>query len=199
MARRANDFYPTQSSMTRALLKRVSISGDVCEPAAGEMDMAKVLRNMPFTRVITNDIVPYPGLDLIGDATDPAAAVWRRDYEWVVMNPPFAQAFEILKLAWEHTTVGVAMLMRLSFLEPVNGEYNRAGRFTWKSNPRGAWLMAHETDMTHLLIFGSPRPSFTGKGNDSVTTAWAVWMHGYGQSGQGTKVRMLPGWKEVVA
>jgi hypothetical protein len=200
--RRKNDFYPTQSSMTRALLKRVSICGDVCEPAAGEMDMAKVLRNMPQTRVVTNDIVPYPGLDLLGDATDRKAAVWRRYYHWVVCNPPFSVAFPIVRLAWEHSTAGIAMLLRLSFLEPVGGKLDKNGRFYWdnaEDEARGKWLKEREKDMSHLLIFGSPRPSFTVKGTDWVTTCWCVWQHGYGQSGMGTKVRFLPGWKEVVA
>jgi len=58
----------------------------------------------------------------------------------------------------------VAMLLRLSFLEP-----------TAKVNPRGPWLA--ECPPSRLIVL--PRCSYTGDGRtDSVTTAWMIWLRG---------------------
>jgi hypothetical protein len=84
----------------------------------------------------------------------------------------------ILENAYRAAHVGVAFLLRLSFLEPTNG--------------RAAWLQAHEAELSHLLIFGSPRPSFTDDGRtDSATVAWMVWRRGW--TGR-TQVRFVTGW-----
>lgn len=54
--------------------------------------------------------------------------------------------------------VGVAMLLRLSYLEPTKD--------------RGHWLNDHPP--TQMIVL--PRISFTGDGKtDSVTCAWMIW------------------------
>lgn len=200
---RAFEFYPTDEAVTRRLLRHVLVCGRVGEVCAGEMDMARVLRqHTPHCQVVTNDIRPMTGVDYTGDATRPDAPIWSGRFDWVVTNPPFSQAFDILRLAWENTAVGVAMLLRLTFLEPVGGRYDDDGFLCWPEigKARGQWLSDHERDLSHLIIFGSPRPSFTGNGStDSVTTAWMVWQHGhrnrYGRWQGGTQVIFAPGWK----
>jgi hypothetical protein len=195
--RRANDFYPTEEALTRDLLRYVPICGEVGEVCAGQMDMANVLRNDGcISSVITNDIVPHSGLDFVSDATQLDSAVWQREYDYVVTNPPFSVAFDILRNAWVRTRIGVALLLRLSFLEPVGGRYDDDGKFYWLDDARGQWLKDHERDLSHMIIFGSSRPSFTGNGrHDNVTTAWMVWQHGRRHHGQGTKIIFRPGWK----
>ena len=113
--------------------------------------------------VWTNDLFPPP--DLLGAVPDfTLDASLRSSWEqfpvvdWVVSNPPFSIAHEIVPLALEHARVGVAMLLRLSFLEPVKN--------------RVAFLQAHPPTSITVL----PRISFTGDGKtDSVTCAWLVW------------------------
>jgi hypothetical protein len=79
-------------------------------------------------------------------------------YDWIVNNPPFSCAPQIIPLAFQHARVGIAMLLRLSFLEPVEN--------------RGTWL--NQYPPTHLIVL--PRISFTGnRKTDSVTCAWMVW------------------------
>lgn len=78
--------------------------------------------------------------------------------DWVVTNPPFAAAMPILQYAVAHARVGVALYLRLSFLEPTRA--------------CGPWLEAHPP--TRVLVL--PRHSFSGDGKtDSVTGAWMVW------------------------
>jgi hypothetical protein len=83
----------------------------------------------------------------------------RYDHAWEAMNehPDGECAFKILTNAL-FTCKKVAMLLRLSFLEPTR--------------ERGPWLAKNPPDLVIVL----PRISFTGDGKtDSVTCAWMIW------------------------
>jgi hypothetical protein len=170
--------------LTETLLQYVPIIGRVMEPCAGEGKIAQVLDSYGFhvRTVFRNDIDPRFGYDWHDDAADMDAAMWGGQFDWVVTNPPYNQAAAILETAFKHALVGVAFLLRLSFLEPTN--------------TRKAWLQSHQCALSNLLIFGSPRPSFTDDGRtDSATVAWMIWQHDWtgGPSG-GTDVRFITGW-----
>lgn len=158
--RRDRDFYPTVPAATRVLLSRVRIAGVVVEPCVGAGDIASVLAG-PLRCVVTNDIDRSRPADFHRDATSPSAwRVFEREgqIDWVVTNPPFNRAEAIVPLAYEHARKGVAMLLRLSYLEPC-GE-------------RAEWLAEHPPTAALVL----PRISFTGDGKtDSTTCAWFVW------------------------
>jgi hypothetical protein len=157
--RRENDFYPTPGGATHELLRHVNVFGRVLECCSGDLSMSWVLGGSRFVAgVWTNDIDPQRSAKSHGDAADPSW--WRsiETFDWVVTNPPFLKAAEILKLAHQHAYVGVAMLLRLSFLEPCEG--------------RALFLAENPPDKLIVL----PRISFTGDGKtDSVTCAWFVW------------------------
>ena len=86
---------------------------------------------------------------------------WVSSIDFVVTNPPFSLASSILPLAYEHARVGVAFLLRLSYLEPCRD--------------RADWLVQHP--LTKLIVL--PRISFTGdRKTDSVTCGWFVWIKG---------------------
>lgn len=164
--RRPFDHYPTDVALTEHLLKHVPVSGLVLELCAGEGKMAAVLRrHPPILDVVTNDINPdWPGLDFVGDARLEDSAVWQENLRphWVITNPPFSSAMEILQHSWEQCRTGVAFLLRVTFLEPTG--------------TRADWLACHADHLCHYLVFGSPRPGFTADGNtDSATVAWMVW------------------------
>jgi hypothetical protein len=157
--RRPADLYETSARFTHALMERVPIAGTVLEPCVGPGAIATELRaHSTIREVRTNDALSEHAADTHGDATDPR---WWRSQpapEWVVSNPPFASALPIARLAVAQARRGVALLLRLSFLEPTRD--------------RGTWLAAHPP--TTLLVL--PRASFTGDGRcDSVTACWCVW------------------------
>jgi hypothetical protein len=96
------------------------------------------------------------------DATLPESwetiALHRGRPDWIVTNPPFCSEVEILQHAVQIALLGVAVMARISFTEPVAG--------------RGLWLARHPYDKRITL----ERYSFTGNGKtDSATTDWLVW------------------------
>lgn len=179
--RRSHDYYPTAVGVTYALLNVVPIAGAVAEPCCGDGAMARPLTGSRLIdSVTTNDIHPVWQADYHGDATSASAAIWTTGaFDWVVTNPPYRQAIQIVQRAYSEARIGIAVLLRLTFLEPT------------QRDGRGEWLKAHQHELAYLIPL-NPRPSFTNDGRkDSVTVAWFVWMKGY--SG-GTQVRFTMNW-----
>ena len=152
------DFYPTPSLLTKVLLDNYLIKGEVLEPCAGNGDMAAVLEKSPFIEtVISTDVKDGKRFD----ATSPE--YWQQNgrVSWVVTNPPFKCATEILSLALKNSNVGVAFLLRLTYLEPCL---------------KRARLLQEYSDNLVKIIPVSPRPKFReGNKTDSTTVAWFVW------------------------
>jgi hypothetical protein len=166
MARRANDFYQTPHGATLALLDSIGpLSRDTIayEPCAGKNSITNVLWNSGLHSVWTNDIDPKVGWKLCFNVD--ASTVWpmhdkTEPVDWVITNPPFNKAYEILQLSLQNCDK-VALLLRLSFLEPTAKRAN----------------FLREFPPTKLLVL--PRMSFTENGKtDSVTYAWMVWEAG---------------------
>jgi hypothetical protein len=155
--RRNFDYYPTPEFATNALLNSGEpIGGLILEPCTGDDAIAEVLRNRAGM-VVTNDIDFSRTADFHQNILD-AKWLFGFEFNWIVTNPPFSLASQIVPLCYERATEGIAMLLRLSFLEPVES--------------RGAWLNEHPP--TTLIVL--PRISFTNDGHtDSVTCAWMVW------------------------
>lgn len=153
--RRKNDFYPTPEAAVKALLATdvgQLIRGTILEPCVGAGDLLPSLRQRASV-LKTADIDPAHSPDLVADAK-----TLKFDADWVVTNPPFNQAEAIVQNCVNQARVGVAMLLRVTFLEPTvfRGQFLQA---------------APPSKIIHL-----PRISFTRDGNtDSVHTAWIVW------------------------
>lgn len=181
-ARRDEDFYGTPRWMTKALLRRLPVRPGwrVCEPCAGD---GAILRALPAgLAVVTNDIVPRGALvpDFLLDATKRSAwdAFLRTGpIDLTITNPPFDEAIRdnafsddvegIVPRALEASRVGVAMLLRITWLEPTD--------------IRGPWLREHPPAKVIVL----PRHNFRGtKSTDSATAAWVVWDVGNEWGGQ---------------
>jgi hypothetical protein len=176
MPRRHLDRYTTPSFQTNALLKHVYIQGTVLEPCAGHDDIATIIRDRFAHRqepdssniVITNDIDQDLYADTHFDAAHESmyASVFGRKghcIDWVVTNPPYTMptCLHIVQNAFKFARLGVAMLLRLTFLEPTS-----------KIHPRGPWLAEHPP--TSIIVM--PRHSYANnKKTDSVTTAWMIW------------------------
>ncbi len=162
-ARRDADFYETFRWQTEALLRRVELKPrwHVVEPCAGELAIARVLRDRGL-KVWTNDLVPRAApLDSTLDARTPelwdAVQVFQR-IDLVVTNLPFSVAFEILPGAVERANVAVISLLRSTFDEPTLD--------------RGDWLAAHPPTAQIAM----PRADYRNAGSgDSATHHWFIW------------------------
>ena len=159
-ARIQNDFYETAEGLTRALLRRCPelTTAQILEPCAGEGAIARL-----FPNCLTNDVDPLRPCDYALDATDPTAWSEFGTMDWVVTNPPFSHASQILPLALEHACEGVAFLLRLTYLEPCSD--------------RADWLLQHADQMRFCLPC-NPRPQFRQDtdSTDSATVAWLIWL-----------------------
>lgn len=162
-----NDQYFTASEVTRLLTEKVDIKGIVFEPCAGNGDIAAQFSGRCFTNDIDSNLRKQDGSehDYNSDATD--SLVWQQwskynRIDWVVTNPPYNKAFDVLQHSWNNCTTGVAMLLRLSFLEPTK--------------QRGQWLEENADQMCKIIPV-NPRIRFRQdtNGSDSVTVAWFVW------------------------
>lgn len=158
MARRHLDQYFTPTWATEVLLDRVpTIGGTILECCAGTGEIARPLSRVGD--VWTNDIDHVMDTDWNRDATE--SEFWQLDasagFDWVISNPPFNCCTPIIVGAFQVARKGVAMLLRLSYLEPCND--------------RAEFLSSHAPSLIVL-----PRISFTGDGKtDNVTCAWFVW------------------------
>lgn len=163
--RRPFDFYETPPHYTRALVTHYGgfITGNICDPCVGKGNIVTQLRLRP-SKVTTNDLDPKRRADTHDDAG--RRQFWRRacggvKFDWTITNPPFAQELPILRLARQHSRF-VAMLARLSFLEPTHG---RAGFWTRYADA--------------LTVIVLPRYSFRDNDDgkrqtDMMTCCWLV-------------------------
>ena len=176
------DLYETPKWMTDYLLKewllakwgrnltRENKEGrlyTVFEPCSGTGSIATVLEEFGFWLVQRNDINPaMPG---IYSAKDTAKEeTWKELFpeprfqlDYVISNPPYSTSedcFKIITHARRYARFGMAMLLRISWLEPTM--------------LRSDWLVANPPDTVLVL----PRWSFKQNGaTDSVTCAWMIW------------------------
>lgn len=155
--RSRKDFYETPIWQAQALRKRVTISGTVIECCSGDGSLTSQFKDC---HVVTNDIDREREATFYLDATLPSSwATFGVQHDWVCTNPPFNCAMDILKLAHSHANVGVALLLRLSFMEPTK--------------ERSDWLSLNPPQQQIILPRWKYDPN--SKGTDSVTTAWFVW------------------------
>lgn len=161
-----SDYYPTPEMITNILLSHNLIENKIIlEPCCGcgaissilgkcnkmlSTDIENIDKSIPRDAT-TQDFWDYWSIDDYGDRID-----------WVVTNPPFNVASKILPFAYERSQIGVAFLLRLSYLEPAQD--------------RAQWLKDHADNMRCMIPL-NPRPQFRRdtKGTDSSTVFWGIW------------------------
>lgn len=158
--RRSLDAYMSAGWFLEPILPILGEGSVVLEPCCGAGDLSSGLAARGFS-VVANDLDPAREADFHLDAADPLSWMEFPDVDWVVSNLPFNQAIRILPHAVRHARRGVAVVLRLTFLEPTKD--------------RREWLSQNPLSCQIVL----PRYSFTGDGRtDSVTCAWMVWERG---------------------
>lgn len=179
--RRERDAYFTPMHAVYALrqVEGEAIRGqELVDPCCGDGRMAEVFAPH-FAYLTLNDLEPKieaSRLDAMRSAGPNAVTVKRVDAtiadpglwvgcDWVVTNPPWNLASAIAQNAIELARFGVALLLRLSFLEATRE------RQWLKRNPPKS-----------LIVL--PRISFDGSGHtDSVCPAWFLWGPGVTRPG----------------
>ncbi len=134
------------------------------EPCVGQGNITNAIRaRYPDVLAFRNDLDVRWDADSHRDATDQAFWQYVGFPDWVITNPPFSTAFEIVREALKVAQVGVAMLLRVTWLEPLRSAEKQA---------KTKWLVENPPDWELVL----ERTSFDGSGGqDSAPCAWFVW------------------------
>jgi predicted DNA-binding transcriptional regulator AlpA len=164
------DYFPTPPWATRALMERVlpelgiapSQLGTIWEPACGEGHMAEVLLEYTDT-VIASDLFDY-GYGQVADflaAESPAAC------DVVITNPPFGdRAISFVRAGLELARMGVALFLRLQFLESVE-RYEKIFR------DRPPTLCAVFVERVNLC-----KGRWDPEGGTATAYCWLIWFKG---------------------
>lgn len=174
----ANDYYPTPGWCVDRLLEEVNISSvKWLEPAAGDGALIRAvaarLGTAPTWTAIELQDRFKTDLEAIVDSSRVHIGSFLdvplvKEYDVIITNPPFSKALEFIKKSIELEPEYVCMLLRLNFMG---------------SGERSDFLRKYTPD-----IYVVPnRPSFNGKGTDSIEYAWFVWQRKkkFGKSGTG--------------
>jgi hypothetical protein len=194
--RRKLDFYETHEKLTWEMLRRreqvlrldLGSPPVFLEPCSGDGAIADILSiKFPDSGVIRNDIDPERTADYHLDMAEERS--WRflrsvRPFDWVITNPPFTVANQIVPYGVRFARRGAIFLLRLTWLEPTQGR-----REFWKYSdlPLGGFYPINPRPVFRVNKDGKP-------GTDSVTVAWFIW-----DRFQGRRVtfdlQFITGWK----
>lgn len=165
------DYFPTPPWATRALMecvlpKKVWQNKSAWEPACGEGHMAEVLKDY-FHHVRCSDVHDYrKGYavgSFVGEGLDVAGCESGQEPDWVITNPPFNLACEFAERAIHIARVGVALLVRTTWLESRD-RYDRLFR---------------NTPPNFVGLFTERVPMVKGRWDPAASTAtsyaWVVW------------------------
>ena len=172
------EFFPTPPWATRALIEDVLgvkyPLGSVWEPCAGLGHMSSVLAEY-FREVRATDIFAYPlpwGVDKRVtrvepfDFLDPTAVRAAPEVDWIITNPPFSKATDVLNAALTKARFGVALLVRVQWLES-------AARYSSVFAERGPIFIAPFVERVPMCEGG-----WDPQGSTATQYAWFVWLKG---------------------
>lgn len=167
--RKPYDFYPTPKWCVDRLLDEVVLPGGRwLEPGAGTGSIIKAVnarrQDVRWTAVEINedaawDLDKIPGVTRVYPSDfmtlHPLHEINSAPFQVAIGNPPYSRAMEFVEKSFAYAQT-VVMLLRLNFLG---------------SEERASFLRGYPPDVYVL----PNRPSFTGKGTDSIEYAWFVW------------------------
>jgi hypothetical protein len=175
--RHEDDFYATPPSSVEALLANYDIKGEsFYEPCVGQGHIAKVLKmHFPNAKHYASDLVyrgyGIGGIDFLKD--DVLNKVLKgKKVDWIITNPPFKYAMEFVDRSLKLTNIGVAMFLKIQFLEGVN---------------RKNWFI--QSPLKYVYVFSKRQnpmkdgleynPQTGKKWSSTMCFCWFVWEQGY--------------------
>lgn len=162
------EFYETPAAFTRWLFREVPIGGQCFEPCVGSaaiIDAALAEPSSHPQQWRTNDLDTRWTADHHQDARYSQLYRDIGTVDWIVSNPPFTLAIQIISCALAAARVGVAMHLRASIHEVLK----RGEMRTWFARHPPAGIL-------WLPRFAYQRSKRTGKwATDSVGACWVVW------------------------
>jgi len=158
------DYYPTPHWCVRRLLEEVDLpAGQWLEPCAGVGDIIRGVGQVrDDVQWLANEYRPECR-DALVDLLSSSRVSSGDTLRWAppqrptvsITNPPFRLAMDMVGWSLENADITV-MLLRLNFIGTAK---------------RAHFMREHPPDVYVL----PNRPSFTGRGTDSVEYAWFVW------------------------
>ncbi|MCW2242787.1 SAM-dependent DNA methyltransferase [Azospirillum canadense] len=170
------DFFPTPAWATRALCEHViGLFGHIAwDPACGRGDMVRPLQEYALA-VAGSDVHDYGAGFPVHDFLMPYTPDGIGCADWIITNPPFRLGIEFARRALELADVGVALLVRTTFLESAE----RYRFFT-------------ECPPAVVAQFAERVPMVKGRLDRTASTAtsyaWIVWAKGHTD----TRLRWIP-------
>jgi len=179
-----HDYYATNPQSVRDFLDVHPIEGSsFYEPCCGEGHISKVLKEyFPDAMHAATDIIDRGYGNTTADFLDPkwnlkaytfsSGKMVEEGYSWIITNPPFKEAQKFIQKSLELTNVGVAMFLKIQFLE---------------GQSRKEWLQ--NSPLKYVYVFSSRQftmrngeeldPKTGKKWANTMCFAWFVWEHGY--------------------
>lgn len=162
------DDYPTPDWCIRQFIREVSLpGGNWLEPTAGSGNLIKAINNarqdvswdaIELREECKDALEEIPVINnvVIGDFLMAEPNLFNHSFSVIITNPPYSYAMPVIQQALKFDTDFVVMLLRLNFLA---------------TGSRAEFMRANTPDVYVL----PNRPSFSGKGTDSIEYAWFVW------------------------
>jgi len=184
------DDFPTPPWATRALCELLGgadhLEGLSCwEPACNRGYMVRPLEEY-FRRVWASDVHDYSLDPGAGDAQErvvdflfpgsESPNIAAQGVDWIITNPPFRLAEQFIERARDIARVGVAMLVRMQFLEGT-GRYKRL----FSKNPPN--MVAQFVERVPMV-----KGRYDPKASTATAYCWLIWFQGI----EGTAFEWIP-------
>jgi hypothetical protein len=165
--REEHDFYTTDPNSIKSLLDNYHIEGNsFYEPCCGDGAISKVLKERyPNANHFASDLIDRGYGETGVDFLDYNNKYGNTRSDWIITNPPFKLSLEFTLKALEQTNKGVAMFLRLQWVEGVR----RYDSLFKDNNPH------------KILVFIKRQKSYksgiVSEGGSTMCFAWFIWNH----------------------
>ncbi len=161
------DYYGTDPSAVRALLKVEQFTHNIWEPTAGHHNIVNVLKEFNY-EVRSTDIFDYGFNDELIDFLAISSSLNRDKFEDIIMNPPYYNAGPFVQKALDLVQPGrkVAAFLRLLFLEG-QGRYENIFR---DNPPKTIYIFSKRQVCSKVDDFTE---------GSAVAYCWIIWEKGF--------------------